>query len=420
MSKQELVLLKPVVLANDDYSANEETFVKELYRADNFHDGDETFVKQPYTSTQDISLQCGQNIVISHGNRINVTHDNVAEIFDEINPSQSDLSDCNDDCEQQSNNFQPFIQLYRDLPRDLFVRRIQSDYNSDERLLYKLRGDLFSKLKESDKYSFVPGVELKRRKKSPRGDSVDLKLCADIYVLVSVLDGASSDDLKDLISSARYVSQTENDESVLVGAGTPLCSGRTDDSGLDIQLLRNVLATVQADVLSLKQDNSTVCDEMKNLKTELISFKSECVAEINRLKKSVVDCEQSIDRICDEKSNGIATIKNDVRQIRSDVISIDESLDLRCSEINNKISALNKFEKRIVKIENKLSKRQDVSDNSTQAVLSETSAQTSASTKSQIPVIGTENVDKLSGKDFSAEPIYVNTNNLNNMEAAAL
>ena len=112
----------------------------------------------------------------------------------------------------------------------------------------------------------------------------------------------------------------------MIGAGTPLCSGRTDDSGLDIQLLRNALATVQADVLSLKQDSSTVCDGMKNLKTEMNSFKSECVAEINRLKKSVVDCEQSIDRICDEKVNGIATIKNDVRQIRSDVtcISIDE------------------------------------------------------------------------------------------------
>ena len=104
-----------------------------------------------------------------------MTHDNVAEIFDEINPSQSDYSEifdeinpsqsdysyCNDDCKkQQSKNFQPFIQLYRDLPRDLFVRRIQSDYNSDERLLYQLRGDLFSKLKESDKYSFVPGQAL--------------------------------------------------------------------------------------------------------------------------------------------------------------------------------------------------------------------------------------------------------------------
>ena len=68
-----------------------------------------------------------------------------------------------------------------------------------------------------------------------------------------------------------------------------------------------------------------------------------------------------------------------------------------------------------------MSKRQDVSDNSTQVVLPETSARTSASTKSQIPVTGTENVDKLSSeKDFSVEPIYVNTSNPNDMEAAAL
>ena len=32
MSEQELALLKPVVLENDDYNANEDTFVKELYR----------------------------------------------------------------------------------------------------------------------------------------------------------------------------------------------------------------------------------------------------------------------------------------------------------------------------------------------------------------------------------------------------
>ena len=52
------------------------------------------------------------------------------------------------------------------------MNRIQSDYNSDERLLYQLRGDLFSKLKESDKYSFVPGIELKRRKKKLRVGTV--------------------------------------------------------------------------------------------------------------------------------------------------------------------------------------------------------------------------------------------------------
>ena len=108
------------------------------------------------------------------------------------------------------------------------------------------------------------------------------------------------------------------------------------------------------------------------------SFKSECVAEKNKLKKSVADCAQSIDRICDEESNGIATIKSDVRQIRSDVTSIDETLDLRCIELGNKISALNKHEKRIVKLENKLCKRQELSDNSTQFVSEENSASSSS------------------------------------------
>ena len=410
MSKLEFATLNPVVLGNDDFNTTEETFVRELYRGGNFNDGEETSVKQIYTSTQDISLQCGQDIVVSQGTRVNVTHDNVAAIFNEINPSQSDLSDTPDNSEQQSKQFQSLIQLYRDLPRDLFVNRIQSDYNSDERLLYQLRGDLFSKLKESDKYSFVPGIELKRRKKTPRGDSVDLKLCADVFVLISVLDGASADDLKDLFSSSKYASQTENDndESMLASAGTPMVSKRANENcDLDIQLLRNAIAAVQADVLGLKQDNSSACDELKNFKTELNSFKSECVAEINKLKKSVADCAQSIDRICDEGSNGIATIKSDVRQIRSDVTSIDETLDLRCIELGNKISALNKHEKRIVKLENKLCKRQELSDNSTQFV----SEENSASSSSQSTM--TDSVAKQ--KEFVAVPMNTKTSDSSNL-----
>ena len=55
-----------------------------------------------------------------------------------------------------------------------------------------------------------------------------MKLCADVFVLISVLDGARADDLKDLISSSKYASQTENnnDESMLASAGTPLVSTR--------------------------------------------------------------------------------------------------------------------------------------------------------------------------------------------------
>ena len=88
-----------------------------------------------------------------------------------------------------------------------------------------------------------------------------------MYVLISVLDGAPADDLKDLISSSKYASQTENDidESVLASAGTPLVSKRANKNcGLDVQLLRNAIAAVQADVLVLKQDNSSGCDELKS------------------------------------------------------------------------------------------------------------------------------------------------------------
>ena len=370
MSGHDLTLLKPVVLANDDYVDTEETFVKEVYRSDNFHDGEETPVKEVYTRIQDSSFQCGQNMVILQGTRVNVTLDNVADIFDEI--------DQPDDSVKQRKQLQSLVQLYRDLPKDLFVNRVPSDYKSDERLLYQLRGDLFTKLKCSEKYPFAPGVESKRRKKSPRGDGVDLKLCGDIFVIISILEGAPFDELKDLISSSKYASQTENDESVLISANTPLIKSNTENCELDIHLLRNTIAAIQADVLVLKQDNGTAFDELKKPRNGFNSFKTDMVADINKLKRSVAECEQSIARICDEKSNGIATIKSDVRQIRSDITSTDETIDLRCTDLNQKISIVNKFKKRIAKIESKLVKRQEPPENPTQTGSSESVVSTSS------------------------------------------
>ena len=84
-----------------------------------------------------------------------------------------------------------------------------------------------------------------------------------------------------------------------------------------------------------------------------------------------------------------------MRQIRSDVTSFDETLDLRCTELGNDISALNKHEKRIVKLENKLCKSQELSDNSTQFVSEENSSSTSSQTTM------TESVAKQ--KEFVAE-----------------
>ena len=218
MSGQKLSTLKPVVLANDDYDRSEETYEKEIYSADNFCDGEETPVKEIFTPAS--AFDCGQrytsmqNIIISPRNCVNVTQDNVLDLFDEISRS--------DDVESHRQQYSALVQLYRDLPKDMFLSRILSDYNADEKQLYELRSNLFAELKSIEKCPFAPGTELKRRKNTIRGEGVHVKLCGDIYILTSVFDGAPFDDLKDLISISKYSSQNENDQSVLIDANTPL------------------------------------------------------------------------------------------------------------------------------------------------------------------------------------------------------
>lgn len=186
MSEHVLTTLKPVVLANDDFQDSEQTFVKKEYTDYNFNMSQETSAKEVYTPAS--SFECGQRYVSEQ--HINVSARSMSSV------KLSSVYHLDD-----------VIQLYRDLPNDLFQSRILSDNNSDERQLKHLRGKLFSELKAFEDFPFAPGTDLKRRKNNNRGEGAVTKLCGDIYVLTSILDGAPFDDLKDLISSSKYSSQ---------------------------------------------------------------------------------------------------------------------------------------------------------------------------------------------------------------------
>lgn len=61
MSEHVLTTLKPVVLANDDFTESEQTFVKREYTDYNFNDSQETSVKEANTPAS--SCECGQRYV---------------------------------------------------------------------------------------------------------------------------------------------------------------------------------------------------------------------------------------------------------------------------------------------------------------------------------------------------------------------
>ena len=95
-----------------------------------------------------------------------------------------------------------------ELPNDLFLSKLLSDYHSDEMELKEFRNTMFVELKALEEFPFPPGSELNRRKKPGMGESAAIILCSDIYVLTSVLDGAPFEYMKELISVSKYYQET--------------------------------------------------------------------------------------------------------------------------------------------------------------------------------------------------------------------
>ena len=151
MTEYSLTPLKPVVLANDD---NDQTSLKQVYSLENDNFG-ETYLKQGYQlenpmDTQDSHIDCVQRmpssiIGISSRQLFQVTADNVDKVYHEILESSS-FSD-------------KFVQMYRNLPKDIFLSQTLSNDHSNETELYNLRNNLFNELECCEEFPFAAGSE---------------------------------------------------------------------------------------------------------------------------------------------------------------------------------------------------------------------------------------------------------------------
>ena len=221
MSSKSLTSLKPVILGNDDY---EEPTVNQVFSST----CEETAVKQVFSPDNSYSsFQCGQrvtsllNINVTPRNLVNVTQENVSSLFTEITDDTTNMH-------VPSQSIHNVLQLFRQLPKDMFLSQILSDFHSDEMDLKELRNTLFSELKTLADFPFPIGSELKRRKKPKIGESTAVKLCNDVYVLASVFEGASFDDMKELLSISKYnQDSTQNDAICIDSSDTSVSCSTT-------------------------------------------------------------------------------------------------------------------------------------------------------------------------------------------------
>ena len=347
MSSKSLTSLKPVILGNDDY---EEPTVNQVFSST----CEETAVKQVFSPDNSYSsFQCGQrvtsllNINVTPRNLVNVTQENVSSLFTEITDDTTNMH-------VPSQNIHNVLQLFRQLPKDMFLSQILSDFHSDEMDLKQLRNTLFSELKTLADFPFPIGSELKRRKKPKIGESTAVKLCNDIYVLASVFEGASFDDMKELLSISKYNQDSTQNDAICIDSSDTSVSCKHDS---DIALFRSMLTTIQADVFTLKQENKSLREdyreELKSIKDDVILLKTDITETIDKLQETANDCKQVVDRVTDDRLNGITRVKNDLKLVQFDMKTLNENLDARCNELVNKFSLVPKLDKRLSKLEQK-------------------------------------------------------------------
>ena len=337
--------LKPVVLANDDYD-EDLTHVKEVARAE-------------FAANNE-----GPYVHVSNTQSVQVTADNVNDIFADIVSSDTQESvfqgaqlykiDENHDHLQVDN----LLHLARTLPREMYISQVLRDSSSDRDRLDCARSEIFECIKATDGYPYDSRASLKKRIQTRTGDSVEYKLAQDLYCLSLVLDGADWDDLRDVVTIPRPTRKSTSQAAVDSSFQTYNIS--------DLESLKRTVQNMASDLVILKQENTTIKSELrseiKSLRSDLRQVNADCESELKELRSLITINALSIDRVCNERSNGVANIKGELKQIKSDVKALLEEpvLSVNVAEMKECMVRFNSFEKRLNRLDKRLQGEQPV------------------------------------------------------------
>ena len=126
-----------------------------------------------------------------------------------------------------------------------------------------------------------------------------------------------------------------------------------------------MLTTIQADLFSLKHENKSLREdyqkELKSIKADVILFKTDITESIGKLQETATDCKQVVDRVTDERYNGVTRVKNDLKIMQFDIKLLNDNLDSKCNDLTNKFSLVAKLKKRLSKLEQKLANSKEPS-----------------------------------------------------------
>ena len=332
-----LCSLKPVILANDDY------------------DDDITHLKQ-VACDEFLANNGGSLVNVSNLQSLNVTADNVEDIFLNINAEntqESIFQGAQPNTEHEQCNpldADNLIHLVRTLPKELYINEILKLSSSDRDRLEDARIEILNCIQNTDGYPYGLRATLKKRIQTRTGDSIEYKLAQDLYCLSLVLDGVEWDDLKEVVNVSRSKKSSSQ---------APETSFQAYKFS-DLENLKKSVSDALADIVLLKQENKMLKTEMqselKSVRASIQRVTTEVESELKEVRSLISANALSIDRIVDEKSNGLACIKSGMKQIKSDFKSLKEEpvFSINISQVEDCIAKFSKMEKKVNRLDKRL------------------------------------------------------------------
>jgi len=287
-------------------------------------------------TSSDSSQTYVKQVFVSEGQRIEINELNVTDIFENLDEKNSEIVTLQD--------------LYNKHAKSEFISMLIANQSSDEARceieLEQLRDVIFSEVRGIRQYPFPVGVEMKRRVRRSRGETIAFKLASDIYQLISILDGGSFDGIQNMLSIPKTHSRPEFNSS--------MCGTQKNASNIDV--LSTTVTQIQSDLIKVKQNNvqfkEKITEDLASFKNSLSKMQHNNDVMFETLKSLIGENTQSIDRVSSERSSGVAKIRSDIKVMWSEISSNQEEFQQHARESRETLSNHTKtVEKRIGRLE---------------------------------------------------------------------
>jgi len=163
----------------------------------------------------------------------------------------------------------------------MFINRILQDYSHCVEKLEHTRSLLYDTLRSEDEYTYSQEANLKRRVTSWRG-SAAAKLACDIHTLLTMLNGEGCASIKDMVSNSKKPRRRKSVARPAATESSVNCSVENCKCKAEIDILKETVSSLQADMLTLKQ-------EIHLMRHTSVYDDSSLKGDISEMKQAVID-----------------------------------------------------------------------------------------------------------------------------------